>query len=287
MVIINYILNREKDENCNFLDIPEKERIELVKLINKVKEFDKDIEVNIVKSDQLKFEVDNDPRIRAKFTNETTAMFCSGKRFLPEELNPPFKSEKICYCCHYGNFDNTILTVFHELNHFRDPYNLRLYYTQFEIDQDKLSLETCLKCSIEAALNEFYADYRVVKQLVLNKNLKERLLNQANGYLKRSFTIILKDPFSLSDLNKITQMFNDGFNRIFHFLGCWQGFYDIGDTSELDELWDQFILNFHYYLINPIIFNSIRSTLFKNQKDTLAIFEIFKNFFHKVFSLTF
>ena len=82
-------------------------------------------------------------------------------------------------------------------------------------------------------------------------------------------------------------MFNAGFIRIFRFLGCWQGFSEIGDTSELDELWDQFILNFHYNLINPNLFNSIKSTIFKNQKDTITIFEIFKIFFNQVFYLTF
>lgn len=287
MVIINYKLSGKKNEKCNFLDIPEMERKKLVKMINKVKEFDKDIEVNIVKLDQLKYEVDNDHRIRAKFSNESIAFLCSGKRFLPEELNFPLKNEKICYCCHNRNFDDTTLTVFHELNHFRDPFDLGIYYQQFEIDQTNIPLETCLKFNIEAALNEFYADYRVVKQLALNKNLKERLLDQAKGYLRRSFTMVTIHPHYLSDFNKITQMFNDGFKRIFHFLGFWKGFYEIGETSKLEEMWDQFILNFHYDLINPNIFNSIKLVMFKNQKDTVSIIEIFKHFFNQVFNLKF
>ena len=145
MVIINYILNGEKNEDCNFLDIPEEDRVKLVKLINKVKEFGKDIEVNIVKLGRLKYEVNNDSRIHAKLSNDIQSMYGLGKRFLSEELNAPFKNEKICYCCHNRNFDNTILTVFHELNHFRNPFDLGLYYTQFEIDPNKLSLERQLK----------------------------------------------------------------------------------------------------------------------------------------------
>ena len=153
MVIINYILKGEKGENCNFLEIPENNRIKLLKLINKVKEFEKNIEVNIVKLGQLKYEVDNDHRIHAKLSNDIKSMYGLGKRFLQEELNTPFKNEKICYCCHDRNFDNTILTIFHELNHFRNPFDLGLYYTQFEIDPNKLSLEKYLKC------NKFFVNY--------------------------------------------------------------------------------------------------------------------------------
>ncbi len=286
-MIINYILNGEKGENCNYLDISEKNRISLVNLIDTFKEFDKNIELNIVKLGQLKYEVDTDPRIHAKLSNDIFSINCPGKRFLPEELNTPFKNEKICYCCHNRNFDSTILTVFHELNHFRNPFDLGLYFTQFKINPTKISLETYLKCNIEIALNEFNAEYKVVKQLSSYENFKERLIDQAKGYLKRSFAYTLYPPNSLPDRNKIIQMFNTGFIRIFRFLGCWQGFYEIGNTSKLDEIWDDFVLNFYNNLINPKIFNSIKSILFQNQTDTIAIFETFKIFFNQVFNLIF
>jgi len=285
MVKINYIYNGEKNENCNFLEITEKNRIKLVKLINKFNEIDKDIEVNIVRFGQLKYEVDNDPRIQTKSSNDINSTYCSGKRFLPEELEVTFKNEKICYCCHNRDFKKTILTVFHELNHFRDPFDLGSYYIQFQIDQNKLSPETFLKCNIKIALNEFNAEYQVVKQLYSQDNLKEELINQAKGYLQRSFTTIIYNPFSLSNIDKIVQMFNVGFIRIFRFLGCWKGFYEIGDIFDLDIIWDQFILNFHYDIINPKIFKTIKSIIFKNQKDVKAIFEIFKIFFNEVFNL--
>lgn len=266
MVKIIYKLNGEKNKKCDFLDIPKEERIKLVKLIKNIKGFDKDIEVNIVKFGQLKYEVNNDHRILAKLSNDIQSMFGLGKRFQPTELYPPYKNEKICYCCHGNYFENTILTVLHEMNHFRNPFDLGLYFTQIKIDPTILSLETYLKCNIENALNEFKAEYRVVKQLSSYENFKERLINQAKGYLKRSFAYTLYHPSYLIDRNKIMQMFNAGFIKIFRFLGCWQGFYEIGDTSKLDEAWDDFILNFHNNLVNP---------------------EIFKNFFKHAFNLTF
>ena len=113
MVKIIYKVNGEKNKKCNFIYIQKEERIKFVKLIKKVKVFDKDIEVNIVKFGQLKYEVNNDHLILAKLSNDILSIYGLGKRFLPEELYLPYKNEKICYCCHGNDFENTILTAFH------------------------------------------------------------------------------------------------------------------------------------------------------------------------------
>ena len=54
MISIHYIRWGKKDKDCKFLETTPQQRNELYKMVNDCKEFDNDIEVNIVKSGLIK-----------------------------------------------------------------------------------------------------------------------------------------------------------------------------------------------------------------------------------------
>ena len=110
LVIIHYIRWGEKNEKCNFLDIPPEQRNELSKMVSNCKEFDKDIEINIVKLGLLDREMREDGRIRKEIIQNIPPL-CRGKALLPNELKKKYRSKKICYCCHNRDFNETITTI--------------------------------------------------------------------------------------------------------------------------------------------------------------------------------
>jgi hypothetical protein len=88
-------------------------------------------------------------------------------------------------------------------------------------------------------------------------------------------------------MNEITQSFNFGFKKVFHFLGCWQGFSDLRDSSKMEEIWDNYITNLPSYQINAEILTRIKFILFKRKNNIKNLNKIFRKFFNEVFSIKF
>ncbi len=103
MVEIHYILYGMKDEDCNYMGIPENQRKELELLINGCNDIFNDIEVNICSLYKIKDEMSEDKRIREGIVYNIP-FGCSGKALLPTDLKPEHKDEKIpFYHLHYLN----------------------------------------------------------------------------------------------------------------------------------------------------------------------------------------
>lgn len=105
--------------NLHKIHISEKEIDEIKFLINSINIFNDDLELNLINR-PIESEIRTDYRIRKEVFVSPTA---TGKAFLPIELVDEYKNNKICYC-KFENFNRSILTIIHELNHLQYPIHM-------------------------------------------------------------------------------------------------------------------------------------------------------------------
>ena len=172
LVEIHYIRGGVKNENCNYLETTPEQRNELFKMINDCPEIFNDIEVNIVKLGLIKEEMCEDKRIK-EVTLERIHELDRGKALLPSELKSEFRDKKICYCTYNRDFNETIITAFHESYHFDDPFNFEKCIERKKEIGNRVALKGYLRYSIKANLSEFYANYKVACKLSNQLKFKE------------------------------------------------------------------------------------------------------------------
>ena len=280
MVKVYYRYDGLIDEKCNYLNIAEKDRKYLAELLDNYN-FDEDIEVNIIKYGTILNEFKKDLRIRKDLKYRPLKEYARGKKISQEELETPFRDCKICFCTYGSNFNDTIVIIFHELNHFNNPFVL------CEINPDNVSINTILKYEVKNALNEYSANKKLVEQLSHFSDLKRILISEGKNYFKQIFTMITYPINLLSEKNKISKFFEWGFINFFRYLGYWKGFHEIKESSEIDEGWNDFISSFHFDFINLKIFKSLKSAISTFNCNFDEIFRVFKNFFQKDLNIQF
>ena len=277
-----------KNEECNFLNIPENDRNELKKMINSQREIDQSIEINIFKelfSQQINF----DHRIRKDIPlNEIIE---GGKVFLPEELCDGYKDKKICYCWSDQNFNKTIITVFHELCHFGDPFDIgeknRLKMRSGELEQSDN-----LQYNIKNLLNEYFAEYKatiILSDHIQFKDIFRKIL--INSAKLKLWTNANLNPVNLEPNLKLMNRIFSLINPLFHFWGFWRGFQEIGEDSDFRDNWQKRISDVSdKAIIDKKSLNSIKSSLLDNrQEETLVndLYKIFKRYFSNVLNFQF
>ncbi len=286
MVKVYYRSDSLIDEKCNYLNIPEKDRKMLVVMLDNLY-CDEDIEVNIIKSCTILKEFKKDPRIRKDLNYGSLKEHARRKKISHEELKTPFKDCKICYCTHASNFNDTIVTVFHELNHFNNPFSLSELKREIENCPDKVSMNTILECEVKIALNEYAANKKVVEQLLNYSELKKTLISECNEYFNQIRHKILYAIASSSERNRISKFFEWGFIDFFRYLGYCKGFHENNEIIEFDEGWNDFISSYLFDFIDPKIFKSLKSTISILDCNFEEIFRKFKGYFQKVFNIQF
>ncbi len=257
-------------------------------MINSRREFDQSIEINLFKARFLE-EINEDHRIRkdVKFN----VIIKGGKAFLPEELSDGYKDKKICYCWSHHDINKTLITVFHELCHFSDPFDIgkknRLKMRSGELEQSDN-----LQYNIKNLLNEYFAEYKVT--IILSDHIRFKdifrkiLISSANLKLWTNANLnpVNLEP-NLELMNKIFRYINP----LFHFCGFWRGFQEIGEDSDFRDNWQNRISDVSdCAIINKKLLNSIKSSLSdKRQKETLVnnLYMIFKRYFSNVLNFQF
>lgn len=272
MVKIFYRKEGKSKANCRFLDITIEDAEKLFEILNN-ENFDDEIEVNIVKRGTIIEEFKEDQRIRNDLEYGILKEWAEGKRITRNELKPPFKNLKICYSTYGTDFNRTIVNIFHELNHFENPFDLNAE------EPEELCESSLLELNIKIGLNEYTANKKVVMQLIDFEELKQILILDGKNYFRTIFTCILKPIDQLSKKEKISTFFEWGFKNFFRYLGYWKGFQETGDISEIEVGWKDFISNFHYDFIEPEIFISLKSIISNLDCDFNEIFGVFKDFF--------
>lgn len=264
------------------MNISGEKRKYLENLINSRKEFEEKIEVNIFQppfSEQRQY----DHRIRrdAQFNVITGG----GKALSPEELINGYKTAKICYCWNKSDFNDTIVTIFHELNHFNDPFDIG-ELNRIKMKKLELNLLKNLEYNVYNLYNEYFAEYKTTvlladfdqfihafrKSLLKEAKVKLRLL----GIFRFSFLVLVWSGiifFTLYILCLNTKTVSE--NILFSFLISY--FISI-------------FLNFMSFIIpkgnEAVIINKSHefSKLIFSRKKTLTQNEIFRNriniFFH-------
>jgi len=122
MVKILYRKDGKSTSNSRFLDITKEDEEKLFEILNK-QNFDEEIEVNIVIKGTIIEEMKKDQRIRDDLEYGIMKEWAEGKRITKNELKPPFKNLKICYSTYGTDFNKTIVNIFHEINHFENPFD--------------------------------------------------------------------------------------------------------------------------------------------------------------------
>jgi hypothetical protein len=278
MVHIYYKFNNLIDEECNYLDIAKKDREYLVEVLDSFN-FDDDIELNIIKFGYILKELKGDPRIREDLRYPLITNYSPGKNISKEELKDPFKECKICYCAQSLDFSHTIVIIFHELNHFTNPFDLSELIKEVENNPDNVSIDILLEFQVKNALNEYAANKKVVEQLSGISELKKVIISEGKNFFRRIFTMITQPINSLSKRNKISKYFDWGFIRFFRYLGYWKGFQEIKEVTEIEEGWQDFISLYHFDFIDLDIFKSLKSAIETFNCNFEEIFRVFKNFF--------
>lgn len=264
------------DEKCKYLDIPKKERKILVDMLNNF-DFDDAIEINIVKHGTILNEMKKDPRIRKDLVYEELDDYACGKKITKEELMDSFKDSKICYCAYGSNINKTIVTVFHELNHFYNPFELSELTKKLKNSPNNQKI--LLELVVKNALNEFASCKKLVEQLANYDDLKKTLISECKERINQtSYKLLLAITKSSSEKNRISLFFKYGFNDFFRYLGCWKGFQEINET-EINEGWDSFMSFYYLDFIDPQIFTSLKSTISTFNGNYKGIFKEFINFF--------
>jgi len=288
LINIHYIRYGEKNEKCNFLDIPPEQRNELSKMASNCKEFDKDIEINIVKLGLLDREMREDGRIRKEIIQNIPPL-CRGKALLPNELKKKYRSKKICYCCHNRDFNETITTIFHEIYHFCDPFDFKKCHSEKEKLRDNFGLKENLKYNIKAELSEFFAEYKIAKNLSNQSKFKDALMKKANlnfQFLRNELEFSKQtnqrfEKFS-PNVELMDKIFGHKFNYLFRIIGIWRGFKKIDEYFILQKSWDDlnpFAQNDDY--LTPDLFEYLKEQLLKGQIETLenSILRKFEEYF--------
>ncbi len=243
---------KEGNDDPNYLGIDFHEVKKLEYIIRLYEENNKDIEVRIY-TGLIQKEMKHDHRIREEIIKEVDD---PGKTLLPEELKDKYRHKKICYCHHRKPyFNQRIILVFHELNHFNNRFDIgennRKKWKAFE-DLDKHSQyrfsDDSLKFHIINQLNEYYADYKTVKQL-LNYNKFKSISSNKVDYkvLKKDLLKEVKSNLDFFPIKKNNNKRNlefmrirfDGeFRNLFCFMGGWRGF---GRNKLLSKKWRNYL----------------------------------------------
>ncbi len=280
MVKINYKYDGLINEKCKYLNISEKDREFLVEILDNYN-FDEDIEVNIIRYSTILREFKKDPRIRKDLIYPPLKEYARGKKISQEELEVPFRNCKICYCTHGSNFNDTIVIIFHELNHFSNPFVLSKF------NPDTVSVKTLLEHEVKNALNEYFPNKNVVEQLAHFSDIKKILISEGKNYFRQIFTMITCPINLLSERNKISKFFEWGFINFFRYLGYWKGFHEIKENHEIDKGWNDFKSSYYFNFINLKIFKSLKSAISTFNCNFDEIFREFKNFFQKDLNIQF
>ncbi len=295
----------------NYLGITPEERNKLDNMIKLCYQTEKNFEVNICK-DPLKKEMNSNDKIRKDllYNDLIVQEDTDGKALFPEELYEKYKEEKICYCRWKSNFSFTIITVFHELSHFHTPpprieQSKRLKWIKGEI----VDLSKHLKYHILSELNEYYAEYNVVRRISNCKNVfktefKNLLINEAISYIKdlppagdnlelwiNKYRKDLEKNGEISPILIINRLFGNRFSNFFHFMGFWCGFDEIREEQTFQNNLEEFFLERQEDAIfKPELLLSLRDWLSKNNnKEDLAnnLYKIFEEYFVALFNFKF
>ncbi len=255
-------------------------------MINISDDFDKDIEVNIVRLGLFKEEMCRDRRIRKTIFHKIFILD-RGKALLPNELKKKYRNQKICYCSHEHDFNRTITTVFHELYHFNDPFDFALCSQKKEEKRNNLNLTGNLKYNIKSYLSEFVAEYKVAKKFSTQSQFKKICIDKAKNFIdndrKNFFNkhIRGKDdklcnliPNKLS-MNKI---FRKKFEYLFRFLGIWRGFKKTNEFFSLQENWKNFIYKIRNDEFLPQYLLKFLKEILLNKKTKKLENKIFRKF---------
>ena len=173
------------------------------------------------------------------------------------------------------------MIIFHELNHFSNPFVLSKF------NPDIVSIKNLLEYEVKNPLNEYFANKKVVEQLSHFSDLKKILISEGKNYFRQIFTMITCPINLLSEKNKISKFFEWGFISFFRYLGYWKGFHEIKENSEIDEGWNDFIYSYHFDFINLKIFKSLKSTISTFNYYFVEIFREFKYYFQKDLNIQF
>ena len=252
-------------------------------MINSRREIDQSIEINLYKGDFLE-QIKKDHRIRkdVKFN----VIIKGGKAFLPEELSDGYKDKKICYCWSNRDINRTLITVFHELCHFSDPFDIG-EEERTKMRSGELELSDNLHYNIKNVLCEYFAEYKVTIILSDHIQFKEifrkLLIILANLKL---WTNAYLNPVNLEPNVEVMNRIFSYINPLFHFCGFWRGFQEIGDASDFRDNWQNRISNVSDRAkINKKLLNSVKSVLLDNrQKEALVndLSVIFGRYFSNV-----
>lgn len=220
-------------------------------MINGCTEILNDIEVNIVDKGNIKDEMCRDKRIRREKLDNISNNI-PGKALVPSELKSDYKDKKICYCC-WGDrdFNETIITVFHESFHFHDPFDLKKCIERKEEIGDKMKLKGYLKYYIKANLSEFYANYKTASKLSNQSKFKDVFIKKVKDDY---FPSLSRDRFDYEQINKIFKNKNQSAKLIekillykfseyfFRVIGIWRGFKKIDEFQFIQNEWNKNIL---------------------------------------------
>ena len=235
-----------------FLGIKSHEVKKLEELIKLYEGSNKDIEVRIFKG-SIQKEMKYDQRIRPEIIKEVGN---PGKALLPEELKDNYKHKKICYCNYNNTFNRRVILVFHELNHFNNPFDIgennRIRWKKFrnlDMHLQNSVLKESLKYHIINDLNEYYANYKAVKQLLNYKKFKSTSLKKGEYKdLKENLLIYVQEFFQNIQIKRVDHEQNlefmrkrlDGeYRNLFLFMGGWYGF---GRNREIYNKWKDYLL---------------------------------------------
>lgn len=199
---------------------------------------------------------------------------------------------------HYNIIEN-ILSAVHELNHFRDPFNLSINYVKnffskgYEQDTNKF-----IQFKVRNILNEYYANYRTynyLKNIIFLLNIEkfniEGILNQALSNLKNSLTHFKESLISLKYMEENYYRFSQYLTFIFKFyeiilkfLGKWHGL--LQNYKEINPIFK----NIWEYLKKKIEEDSLEFTItfidliksiitpnFKEKGNILELYNLFYN----------
>ena len=248
MVEIQYIRWGAKNEGCNYLETTPQQRNELFNKINDCPDIFKDIEVNIVKTGLLQDEMREDERIREDVIDKIPIL-CGGKALLPSELKPEYRNEKICYCSYDKDFDEAIITVFHESYHFNDPFNFKKCVELKKEIGDRMNLEGYLLYNIKAHLSEFYADFMTANYLSNQAKFKEVFKKKADlhfYFLNQKAEIYEHINKELRNKNQSLELIDKIFwnkfsERFFRVMAIRRGFRKIDEFQIIQDEWHKYI----------------------------------------------
>lgn len=257
-------------------------------MVNSRGEFDKSIEINIFKVSFLE-QIRKDHRIRKDIP--INDIIEGGKAFLPEELCDGYKDKKICYCWSNRDFSRTLITVFHELCHFSDPFDIgqkeRLKMRSGELDQSDN-----LQYNIKNLLNEYFAEYKVT--IILSDHIRFKEIFRKILISSANLKLWTNANWNPVNLEPNLELMNKTFiyiNSLFHFCGFWRGFQEIGEDSDFRENWQNRISDVSdRAIIDKKLLNSIKTSLLDNRKkETLVndLYKIFKRYFSNALNFQF